>query len=118
MTQIDPDVQAELDAIRTDFESRLGAMIGDITDALNKAGSSDDPVAGLKKVGELAHSLAGNAGILGLGKVSRAARELEVAIDGRLATSDQGEANMIDLSPLVDNLRATATVPVAGQIRT
>ena len=105
MNQLDPEVQSELDAVRRDFESRLGTMIADIADTWEKTQLSNDPVVGMKRVGELAHSLAGNAGIFGQRQISGAATDLEVAIDGRLAATDDFESHRIKISRLLSDLQ-------------
>lgn len=105
MTQMDLEVQPELDAVRRDFESRLGAMIGDITEAWKKAALSESPDAELKKVGTLAHSLAANAGIFGLRKASCAAKDLEIAVDQRLTATENFESHAKTISERLNDLR-------------
>ena len=75
MSDVREEAQRQLNAVRHDFEARLGDMIEDIVCAWQAVQSAPD-LARLKKLTELLHSLSGNAGFFGLQKVSSTAAAL------------------------------------------
>ena len=111
MSDVRAEAQRQLNAVRHDFEARLGAMIEEIVCAWEAARSAPD-LAQLKKLTELLHSLSGNAGFFGLQKVSSTAAELEQMLDRWIDRGPPGDAAVIKMRRLVQILRTRSHLNV------
>jgi HPt (histidine-containing phosphotransfer) domain-containing protein len=84
-------VQRELDALRHQYVAQLGERITEVNTAWDAVARASDPAAAAQNTAQLAHSLAGTSGVLGLFDVGSAAAALEEALDrfvGRGTPSD------------------------------
>ena len=102
-TDMREEAQHQLDAIRHDFEARLGGMIEEILCTWHAARAASDRVAVMKSLIEQVHRLAGNAGFFGLTKISRNASELEQALERVIDRPD--DDNVLDADSLVRTLQ-------------
>ncbi len=105
MSDVHEEARRQLDAVRQDFQARLGSMIDEIVVAWDTARGSSDQIAGMKNLAEFVHRLAGNAGFFGFTEVSHAATNLEVALDQRLAERTLDGSDIQHLSRLVGTLQ-------------
>ena len=99
------EAQRQLNAVRRDFEARLGSMVDEIVLAWEAAKGSSDQTVRMRNLIELVHRLAGNAGFFGFHEVSRTAMNLETALDRRLAATAFDRNDIQDLSRLVRTLQ-------------
>jgi len=105
MSDVHEEARRQLDAVRQDFQARLGSMIDEIVAAWDAARGSSNQIAGMKNLAEFVHRLAGNAGFFGFTGVSRAATKLEAALDQRLAARTLDGSDIQHLSRLVGALQ-------------
>jgi HPt (histidine-containing phosphotransfer) domain-containing protein len=92
MSDVREEAQRQLNAVRQDFEGRLGGMTEEIACAWHVARTATDQAAAMKSLVDQVHRLAGNAGFFGLTKISRNASELEQALQ---RITDQADDNTI-----------------------
>ncbi len=104
MSDVREEAQRQLDAVRCDFEARLGSMLEEIEFAWNSVRTASDLVSTLQSLTELVHRLAGNAGFFGLTKVSRNASELEQALECA-ANAGLNEDRFHEINQLVEMLQ-------------
>jgi len=109
VSDVREEARRQLDAVRQDFQARLGSMIEEIVVAWEAARGSSDQIAGMKSLVEFVHRLAGNAGFFGFNEVSRAAMNLEAVLDQRLAAATLDGSEVQHLSRLVGALRDNLT---------
>ena len=114
MSDVREEARRQLEAVRQDFQARLGSMIKEIVVAWEAARGSSDQIAGTKSLVEFVHRLAGNAGFFGFNEVSRAATNLEAALDQRLAARTLDGSDIQHLSRLVRALQGQFDVCAPG----
>ena len=107
MNDVHEEAQRQLNAVRRDFEVRLGDMIEDIVCAWEAARSAPD-LARLRKLTELLHSLSGNAGFFRLQEVSGTASALEQMVDRWVDSGTINKVAIIEMNRLMQILRACA----------
>ena len=110
MSEVRAEARRQLDAVRQDFQARLGSMIDEIVAAWDAARASSDQIAGMKNLVVCVHRLAGNAGFFGFNEISRAATNLEAALDQRLAARTLDGSDIQRLSRLVGALQGQLDV--------
>src|SRR5712691_9055849 len=99
MSDVREEAQRQLNAVRHDFEARLGGMIEEIACAWHVARTASDQAVTMKSLVDQVHRLAGNAGFFGLTKVSHKASELEQAL--QRITDQPDDDNVLDADRLV-----------------
>ncbi len=104
MSDVRKEAERQLEAVRRDFEGRLGNMLEEIELAWNSVQTTSDLVLTLKALTEQVHRLAGNAGFFGLTNVSRSASKLEQALE-RAAHGVLNEEGFHELNQLVEFLK-------------
>jgi HPt (histidine-containing phosphotransfer) domain-containing protein len=107
MSDVREEAQRQMDTVRHEFEARLSDMIEEIAQAW-EAVKSRPNLARLRKLAELTHSLAGNAGFFGLQEVSRIASALEQSVDHWIDHGTLSNAAVFELNRLVQVLRMRA----------
>ncbi len=105
MSDLREQAQHQLDAVRRDFEARLGGIVDEIVDAWNTARAASDEAAVLESLAQLVHRLAGNAGFFGLKEVSRTASDLESALERQIAAASRDGNDLREVGRLVRNLQ-------------
>ncbi len=107
MTDVGEESLRQLDAVRRDFEVRIGGMMDEIVLAWEAAKGAPDRTVAMTGLINLVHRLAGNAGFFGFNMVSRAATSLEVALDRWLAAAAPDRNDTQNLAQLVRTMRST-----------
>jgi chemotaxis protein histidine kinase CheA len=108
------EVRGELEAIQRRFGTQLEAQVETIVDAWQDVEAGGGGSDACRRVRDLTHSLAGNAGVLGFMEVGRAATALEQLLDEAL---EAGLSGTTDLRSRIDTALGHLVSTAAGAAR-